>query len=39
MAEPKKHKGVLESECRTFQTLWENEYFFIGVKGKCAIKL
>ena len=34
MAESKKRK--IESECRKYQTRWENEYFFIEVKGKCV---
>lgn len=25
----------IESECRKFQTRWENEYFFVEIKGKC----
>lgn len=25
----------IESECRKFQTRWENDYFFVEVKGKC----
>ncbi|KAK0155387.1 General transcription factor II-I repeat domain-containing protein 2 [Merluccius polli] len=32
MAEPKKRK--IASECRKFQTRWQNEYFFMEVKGK-----
>lgn len=34
MAEPKKCK--IASECRKFQTRWENKYFLIEVKGKCV---
>lgn len=34
MAEAKKRK--IASECRTFQTRWENEYFFKEVKEKCV---
>ncbi|KAK0141946.1 General transcription factor II-I repeat domain-containing protein 2 [Merluccius polli] len=34
MAEPKKRK--IASECRKFQTQWQNEYFFMEVKGKCV---
>ena len=35
MAEQKKKRKV-DSECRKFQTRWENEYFFAEVKGKCV---
>lgn len=34
MTTPKKRK--IASECRKFQTRWENEYFFMEVKGKCV---
>ena len=34
MATPKKRK--IASECRRFQTRWENEYFFKEINGKCV---
>ncbi|KAK2848579.1 hypothetical protein Q5P01_008413 [Channa striata] len=34
MAAPKKRK--IASECRRFQTRWENEYFFKEINGKCV---
>uniref|UniRef100_A0A671DNN0 SPIN-DOC-like zinc-finger domain-containing protein n=1 Tax=Rhinolophus ferrumequinum TaxID=59479 RepID=A0A671DNN0_RHIFE len=34
MTTPKKRKTA--SDCRKFQTWWENEYFFMEVKGKCV---
>uniref|UniRef100_A0A3B3TV26 SPIN-DOC-like zinc-finger domain-containing protein n=1 Tax=Poecilia latipinna TaxID=48699 RepID=A0A3B3TV26_9TELE len=34
MAAPMKRK--IASECRRFQTRWENEYFFKEINGKCV---